>query len=216
VLDATHSAPDFRIEPAAHLLAALAPEYPRNSVFVAVVDPGVGGKRDAIVVEADGRKFVGPDNGLLSILWQRAHRKKCWRIAWRPKRLTRSFHGRDLFAPVAARLATKRLPRRWLAPKAAPEMLLDPSDLPQVICIDHFGNCMTGIRAQKLARGARLRARTRVILHAHTFEEARGPFWYANSIDLVEIAVPQGSAARKLGLQVGHAIRIFGATPLLV
>jgi hypothetical protein len=76
VLDALHDAPDFGIEPAAHLLAALAAEYPRGSVFLAVVDPGVGGPRDAIVIEADGRKYVGPDNGLLSIIWQRAKRRR--------------------------------------------------------------------------------------------------------------------------------------------
>ena len=207
-MDALHDAADFGVEPAAHLLAALAPEYPRGSVFLAIVDPGVGGKRDAIVVQADGRTFVGPDNGLLSILWQRARRRKCLRIAWRPQRLSRSFHGRDLFAPVAAALATRRAPRGWLAAKASPEALLDAEDLAQVIYVDHYGNCVTGIRAKTLSRIAVLRAGARAVRYARTFEAARGAFWYENSLGLAEISIPRGSAARTLGLRVGYAIRI--------
>ena len=207
VVDALHDAPDFGIEPAAHLLAALAGEYPRGSVFLAVVDPGVGGKRDAIVVRADGRVFVGPDNGLLSVLWQRARSKKCFRIAWRPRRLTTSFHGRDLFAPVAAALAT-RVPRGWLAAKLAPDVLLPPEELARVIYIDHYGNCMTGIRARSVRRDARLLVGKRRLLHARTFNDARGAFWYENSLGLVEISVPRRSAARALRLRVGYAIRI--------
>ena len=205
-MDALHDAPDFGVEAAAHLLAALAPEYPRGSVFLAVVDPGVGGARDAIVVRAEGRTFVGPDNGLLSVLWQRATAKKCLRIAWRPKRLTRSFHGRDLFAPVAAKLAT-RVPRGWLAAKRAPDVLLDPDDLRQVIYIDHYGNCMTGIRASRMSRNAQVLIGKRRLRYARTFEEARGAFWYENSLGLVEIAVPRGSAARTLQLRIGYPIR---------
>jgi S-adenosylmethionine hydrolase len=207
-VNALHDAPNFGIEPAAHLLAALAPEYPRGSVFLAVVDPGVGGKRDAIVVRAGGRTFVGPDNGLLSVLWQRARRGKCSRIAWRPERLTRSFHGRDLFAPVAAALARGRPPRGWLAAKRTPDVVLDPENLAQVIYIDHYGNCMTGIRAPSLARDARLLAGKRRLRYARTFEDARGAFWYENSLGLAEISVPRGDAARTLGLRVGYPIRI--------
>ncbi|MGH8676715.1 MAG: SAM hydroxide adenosyltransferase, partial [Burkholderiales bacterium] len=123
-------------------------------------------------------------------------------------RLTRSFHGRDLFAPVASALATRRLPYGWLAAKAAPEVLLDAGNLAQVIYVDHFGNCVTGIRAKDLTRDTRLRAGVRVVRHARTFEDARSPFWYENSLGLVELAVPHASAARKLALRVGYAIRI--------
>ena len=184
------------------------PQYPRGSVFIAVVDPGVGGTRDAIVVQADGRKFVGPDNGLLSVLWQRARSRKCWGIAWRPKRLSGSFHGRDLFAPVAAGLASKQVPKDWLVSKVSPDVLLSSADLTQVIYVDHFGNCVTGIRAASLARSTRLRAGARNLRYARTFEDARGPFWYENSLGLVEIAVPRASAARALRLRPGDPIGI--------
>ena len=186
----------------------LAPEYPRGSTFLAVVDPGVGGKRDAIVVSAGGQTFVGPDNGLLSILWQRARARKCFRIAWRPKRLTASFHGRDLFAPVAATLAARRVPGDWLAAKRAPEVLLDEDDLARVIYVDHYGNCMTGIRAKGLSRDARLLGGSRALRFARTFDEAQAAFWYENSLGLVEVSVASGNAARVLGLRVGQAIRI--------
>ena len=173
LLDALHAAPNYDIEAAAHLLASLAPQYPVGSVFVAVVDPGVGGERDAIVIEVDGRFFVGPDNGLLSVLWQRARGKRCRRIVWRPERLSSSFHGRDLFAPVAAAIAAKRLPRGWLAPKRAPEVLLDARDLAEIIYIDHYGNALTGIRARSVARNALLRVGRRSLRYANTFETVR-------------------------------------------
>ena len=210
VVDALNDAPDFGIEPAAHLLAALAPGFPRGSVFLAVIDPGVGGPRDAIVVQAGGRSFVGPDNGLLSIVWQRAKRRRCRRIVWRPDSLSSSFHGRDLFAPVAAALARGRAPRGWLAAARAPRVLLDAADLAQVIFVDHYGNAMTGLRAESLVPGARLRVGRRTLTHAQTFSKARpnSAFWYANSLGLVEIAANRSSAARKLGLRIGSPIAV--------
>lgn len=210
VIDALHDAPAFGIEPSAHLLAALATEYPRGSVFLAVVDPGVGGRRDAIVMEADGHEFVGPDNGLLSVIWQRARRRRCWRILWRPKHLTSSFHGRDLFAPVAAALAAGRAPRGWLRRKPGPDVLLDASDSKRVIYLDHYGNCMTGIRAVSIRRAARIRAGGRTLRWRRTFDEARrgSVFWYSNSMGMVEIAANGASAARLLGLRIDSRVRI--------
>lgn len=171
-----------------------------------MVDPGVGGRRGAIVTRIDGRHFVGPDNGLLSILWQRARRRSCRRIAWRPERLSASFHGRDLFAPVAAALAADRVPRGWLTRKDRPDLLLPPADLPRVIYIDHYGNAVTGLRYT--TADAALRVGRRVLRYARTFEEARVPFWHENSMGLVEIAAPRGNAARLLRLRVGSAVKL--------
>lgn len=213
IVDALNDAPAFGIEPAAHLLAGLAPHYARGSVFLAVVDPGVGGPREAIVVEADGRTFVGPDNGLLSVVWQRAGRRGCRRIVWRPATLSSSFHGRDLFAPVAGSLARGRAPARWFSPMRAPRVLLDPADLAQVIYVDHYGNAITGLRAPGLAPEARLRAGKRTLSRADTFSDARrgAAFWYANSFGLAEIAANERSAARKLGLRVGTPVAVLGS-----
>lgn len=171
-----------------------------------MVDPGVGGRRGAVAVQIGSQHFVGPDNGLLSILWHRARRRKCWRIAWRPQRLSSSFHGRDLFAPVAAALAVGSVPRGWLAPKARPDVLLPGADLTQVIYIDHYGNAITGLRSTDSKQ--RLRVGRRIVRYARTFEEARAPFWYQNSLGLVEIAAPRVSAARALGLTVGSPVKL--------
>ena len=206
VVDALHDAPDFGIAPAAHLLAALARGFPAGSVFLAVVDPGVGGARDAIAIRADGKTFVWPDNGLLSIVWQRSRHRRCFRIAWRPGRLSPSFHGRDLFAPVAAKLARRAVPRGWLAPKREPDVLLDAADLARVIYVDHYGNAVTGLRSSSLPKTAVLQARGKALRYARTFEEARAAFWYRNSIGLVEIAATGASAARLLRLRVGAPV----------
>ena len=154
----------------------------------------------------DGRHFVGPDNGLLSILWQRGRRRDCRRIAWQPMRLSASFHARDLFAPVAAALALRRVPRGWLVPKARPEVLLASRDLARVIYIDHYGNAVTGLRFTNA--NATLRVGRRVLRYARTFVEARGPFWYENSMGLVEIAAPRANAARALRLKVGTRVAL--------
>ncbi len=211
VFDALHDAPAFCIETNAHLLAALAPRYPRGSVFLAIVDPGVGGSRGAIVVGANGRTFVGPDNGLLAVLWGRASRPRCRSIRWRPAQLGNSFHGRDLFAPVAAALAAGRVPRGWLVPQAAPEILLGAGELARVVYVDHYGNAVTGLRAAAMPPEASLRAGSRLLPHARTFGEVRPgePFWYENSLGLVEIAANRASAARLLRLRVGSPVAVL-------
>jgi S-adenosylmethionine hydrolase len=208
VVDLMHTVPNFDIRAGAYLLAALAPEFPLASVFVCVVDPGVGGTRAPVMVNADGRWYVGPDNGLLGVLAQRALRIESYAIDWRPARLTPSFHGRDLFAPVAARLA------RGERPDASPVNLTRPDwpqDLAQVLYIDHYGNAITGLRAQTLTSQRRLRVGRAVLGHARVFDDApRGrPFWYANSNGLVELAMRQDSAARRMRLRVGTPVRVL-------
>ena len=79
---------------------------------VAVVDPGVGSERPPVMVKADGRWFVGPGNGLFEIVMRRAQSAEAWEIAWEPEHLSASFHGRDLFAPVAAMIAKFPAARR--------------------------------------------------------------------------------------------------------
>lgn len=210
VVDLLNDAHDFDVEDAAHLLAALAPQFPAGSVFLAVVDPGVGTARGAIVVDADGRHFVGPDNGLLSVVYQRARTRRCDAITWQPSQLSSSFHGRDLFAPVAARLAAGVLLPEWVTHKARPEVMLDPGPLARVIYVDHYGNCITGIPARGLDRAATVGVGERELRFAPVFAEAPAdaPFWYENSMGLVEIAWQRDSAARRLGVVVGYPIRI--------
>src|SRR6266705_3503826 len=151
-VDLLNDAAAFNVRAAAHLLASLVPEFPQGSVFLAVVDPGVGGARAAVVLRADGYRLVGPDNGLLSVFAARAAHVETFRIAWKPERLSSSFHGRDLFAPVAARLASDTLPRGWLAPVQGLSIDFGAADLTEIIYFDHYGNAVTGWRARPQGR----------------------------------------------------------------
>jgi S-adenosylmethionine hydrolase len=98
-------APAGRPKPSAYLLAAYAGWFPAGTVFLCVVDPGVGSERRPLIAETDGRVYVGPDNGLFAIVLRRAASSTVSEITWRPPTLSASFHGRDVFAPIAARLA---------------------------------------------------------------------------------------------------------------
>jgi len=214
VVDLMHDAPAFAPQPAAYLLAALAEEFPEGTVFLAVVDPGVGGSRAAIAVSAAGRWFVGPDNGLLGIAARRAERPRVWEIDWRPARLSASFHGRDLFAPIAARLGRGAAPagrERPPGPRLLGPAVDWPDDLPQVIYSDRFGNATTGLRAATLPAKAVLAVGDRRLPRAGTFSDvpAGAAFWYENANGLLEIAVNRGSAADDLGLAVGSPIVVL-------
>lgn len=211
VIDLLHAVPDYDIASGAHLLAALAPTFPAGSVFFSVVDPGVGGPRAAAAMLADDRWYVGPDNGLLSVVAQRARETRVWHIVWRPENLSASFHGRDLFAPIAAALARNAFPQAKLRQVPHLDVILPPDALLRVIYVDHYGNCFTGIPAAALRREAFIECGATRIGYARTFSEAEPdrPFWYANSVGLAEIALRQGSAAQTLGLKVGAELKVF-------
>jgi hypothetical protein len=209
LIDLLHDAPAFNVRAGAHLLAAITGGFAEDSVFLTVVDPGVGGARDAVVVRADGRWYVGPDNGLLSVVAARARNSDSRRITWQPPQLSASFHGRDLFAPVAARLAAQgRLPADWVEHTNGLNLDFGGDDLPEIIYVDHYGNAHTGLRASGLARSASLLVGTHRLPYARVFSEAAegAAFWYGNSQGLVEIAVNRGSAARLLGLKIGEPL----------
>jgi S-adenosylmethionine hydrolase len=202
--------PIFNARAAAYLVAAYAQEFAVGSVFLCVVDPGVGSPRRPLAVRADDRWFVGPDNGLLDIVTRRAHQTQRWAITYVPSRLSASFHGRDLFAPVAARLAMglpvpkEQLPAHNMVGQAWPD------DLYEIVYIDHYGNAMTGVRACTLDRDARLATKGFIVSFARTFSEARTgePFWYENANGLVEIALREAHAAQALPLEIGDEIAL--------
>ncbi|MBE0614274.1 MAG: SAM-dependent chlorinase/fluorinase [Burkholderiales bacterium] len=210
LIDLMHDAPAFDVRASAHLLASLTGRFSEDSVFLAVVDPGVGGARKAVAMQADGCWYVGPDNGLLSVVCARAVRRASRRILWQPEQLSASFHGRDLFAPVAATLAARGgLPDTWFETSAGLEVDFGGDDLPEVIYIDHYGNAHTGLRAKGVDRRTSLMLGSHRLAYARVFlDAAEGvAFWYENSQGLVEIAVNRGSAARLLGLNIGDRLR---------
>jgi S-adenosylmethionine hydrolase len=180
-------------------------------VLLAVVDPGVGGPRAAVVLEAGGRWYVGPDNGLFELVARRAGQARCWEIVERPPGMSASFHGRDLFAPAAGRLARGEMPGGFTRPCSLGRRPDWPDDLAQIVYIDHYGNAMTGLRASVLPIGARLSAADRVVSRARTFSDVPegDAFWYENSNGLAEIAVNFGRADHALGIGLGTEVTIL-------
>ncbi|MEJ2346478.1 MAG: SAM-dependent chlorinase/fluorinase [Gammaproteobacteria bacterium] len=200
--------PPFDPQGAAYLLSAYTGEFPPGTVFLCVIDPGVGTNRRAALVGADRRWYVGPDNGLFNIVAARARDLRWWDVTWRPARLSASFHGRDLFAPVAAALALGEMPP---AEEQNPALRLRtgwPDDLGRLIYVDGFGNAMTGIRAASLPASASLDIRSHRFPRARTFSDvpAGAAFWYENANGLAEVAVNQGCANEELGLRVGDPV----------
>ena len=209
IIDLFNDLPSHDIRAAAYLLPAYTQGFPPGTVFLCVVDPGVGGARRALVVRADNRWYVGPDNGLFHVLARRAQALECREIRWRPAHLSPTFHGRDLFAPVVAQLARGLIPECLPAELAA--SLPDwPEDLPQVIYIDHFGNAITGLRAGHLGDSARLQVGATTLARARTYAEvgAGVGFWYENANGLAEIAISQGRASEKFDIRVGSRLNI--------
>lgn len=212
VIDLFADAPRHNPRAAAYLLAAYVDEFPKESVFLCVVDPGVGDPaRRAVVLRVDDRWLVGPDNGVFNVVAMRGRAVECWDITWRPPRLSASFHGRDVFAPVAARLARGEAPP---GERRAPQEGVRrewPDDLAEIIYIDHFGNAMTGLRAPRVPAEARLRVGDRLLRSARTFSSVApgSAFWYENANGLVEIAVNQGRADQIVGLEIGDIIEVM-------
>jgi S-adenosylmethionine hydrolase len=209
-IDLFADAPVGNPKASAYLLAAYAGWFQAGTVFLCIVDPGVGGERPAIILEADGRWYVGPGNGLFELVQRRARKTRSWDIDWKPERLSASFHGRDLFAPVAAVLARGEPPPGRPREDDADRRADWPDDFSEIVYIDHFGNAMTGVRAAMLPPNARFVAVGQVLERERTFSD-RPPgaaFWYENSNGLAEIAVNQGRADRDLGLAIGIPVEM--------
>ena len=205
-----HDAPRFNPRASAYLLAALAQHFEYGDICMAVVDPGVGNPdRKVVWLEVDGVNYIGPDNGLLSMVARRGEDVHCSEVTWRPGSMSSSFHGRDLFAPVTVKVALRE--RIESEPFALQELVGTdwPEDLEEVIYIDHYGNAVTGLRSDHIDENIELQLGEQTLAFARTFSavETKQAFWYINSMGLVEIAVNQASAAEKLDLSIGTGLQ---------
>lgn len=209
VINLVSNAPCGDPRRSAYLLAALSRYCPVDSVILSVVDPGVGGERLPVALHADGCWFVGPDNDLFNSIALQASRTEWHLIDWRPEVISSSFHGRDLFAPVAARIACNDF--TWGQPWPGPDLQDWPADLTEIIYFDHYGNAIAGLRYRPEWDGRTLQVNGQSIPQAATFcaVEKGQAFWYRNSMGLVEVAVNQDRADRCLGLAVGMAIQLI-------
>jgi S-adenosylmethionine hydrolase len=220
MVDISHDISPFEIAEGAYLIAQAYPSFPRKTVHVVVVDPGVGTARRPILLEAAGQYFVGPDNGVLSMVYSREKHKVrlISNDRYFRKPVSQTFHGRDIFSPVAAHLAAGVPPSRM--GKLIQDYLRPAFEKPQrtgkrtwtgrILKIDRFGNIVTNFHASEfpdlerknfsLALGPR-----QVGVMAHNYAEC-GPgelFAIAGSSGYLEVSVGQGSAARIIGCETG-------------
>jgi S-adenosylmethionine hydrolase len=196
IVDLTHEVIPYQIPQAAFLLQESWPWFPKGTIHVVVVDPGVGTARRPILVEAAGQRFIGPDNGVFSMLNPTKVREiKVTQPA------SNTFHGRDIFAPTAARLAMGAAPSKL--GKLINNYVRLNFQAGIVFHIDHFGNIITSFRPAEVLK---IRVGSTTIgKRAKTYAEVpKGElFLIEGSSGYLEIALNQASAAKFLGLRVG-------------
>jgi len=227
LVDISHEIVAFSLYSAAYTIDQAAPFYPAGTIHVVVIDPGVGTSRRALLVEALGQFFVAPDNGVLSMIVGRDQKHRAWEITNRSLWLEASsstFHGRDLFAPVAAGLANGTLKASDAGPVAEGIKLLSGVEAQRispgtwqgkVLSVDRFGNVITNFRAAQFSSiashpfklhlsGGEVTQWNRTFGLAGTAE----CFAYFGSSGYVEAAINQGSAAARLKTSPGDSITL--------
>jgi len=190
-------------------------------VHVVVVDPGVGSARRPILMEAAGQYFVAPDNGVLAMIYAREKHKV--RLISNPRYfrhpVSRTFHGRDIFAPVAAHLAAGVAPARM--GKCIADYLRPPFEKPRqtgprtwvgrILKIDHFGNVVTNFHADEFPEIEELtigRAKARRLLGSYAEAQPGELFAIVGSAGYLEVSLNQGSAAEKMGCESGAEVEL--------
>lgn len=231
VIDLTHDIAPQDIRQAARTLSDACPAFPTGTIHVIVVDPGVGSQRRALAAEIDGHRFVCPDNGLLTPLLRRATVFRCVTLnqpRWWRTTVSGTFHGRDVFAPVAAAWSLGLDLLQFGSPLDQPVCLPDapgprcetgPMGLGihgTVIDLDHFGNLITDLRAEHLVTlptvgSIQLEARpvTSGLCHCYAERQPGAPVALINSSGWLEIAVVNGNAAQTLHAGRGSRVTVF-------
>jgi len=224
LIDLTHNVPPQDVWTAAYLLSTAHPYFPAGTIHVAVVDPGVGTSRRAIAVETERAFFVAPDNGLLTPVLKEENVHRIVALTepryWLPAP-SATFHGRDIFAPVAAHIS-RGVPLEEMGTPIDEPVLLDwpyPHKRPDgsivghVLHIDRFGNIITDIRRENLDGDVVVEIAGRCIQGLkRTFAEVEvgEPLAYIGSTGRLEIAIRQGNAASAFGIRRGDEILVRG------
>jgi len=226
VVDISHDVAPFNVAQAGFFLAASYEHFPKDTVILAVVDPGVGTDRRIVCLQIGDRLLIAPDNGLLSLTmkhtWDDVRVFDLSRAMDAPKKVSHTFHGRDIFAPLVA----------WLALGGSPEGLgeeMNPADLVthswsdpaitkgqargHVLHIDRFGNCTLNLEAGSLDKPDAIRMVSPAggeLAYVTTYADMPegAPGLLEGSQGFLEIAVNQRSAAKRFGLSMGDAIEL--------
>lgn len=203
IVDLMHDVPAYKPLCGSVLLSRLSSYLPDDCYVVAVVDPGVGSnQRLPVIIQTTTITYIGPDNKLFDLIPDVVAKFK---ITWQPKELSSTFHGRDIFAPVAGLLAMGQAIENLAVEIPRSEMSERPL---MVVYIDGFGNVMTSFRLEDIGPRDQVCVQGRTICRAETFSSVKPGtlFWYINSIGLVEFSINQGSAAKVLGYKPGDKL----------
>ncbi len=225
MVDISHEVPAYAIAEGAYLIAQAYRYFPKKTVHLIVVDPGVGSSRRPIVAEAAGQYFVAPDNGVLGMIYAREKHKV--RVISNDryflKPVSRTFHGRDIFSPAAAQIAAGLKPDRLgkrIGDYVRPEFAKPRAGGPgvwkgSVLKVDHFGNIVTNFHASEFPRLAagkfslRLGSTRVSALAANYAERASGElFAIVGSGGYLEISINQDSAANRTGCRAGAPVEL--------
>jgi S-adenosyl-L-methionine hydrolase (adenosine-forming) len=214
VFDLMSGAPAFNAKASGRLLAAILEDLPPSMLILAVIDPGVGSDRHVLLVETEKHLLLAPDNGLLSYVVKHQSVEKILKVKWLPEKLSASFHGRDLFAPLAVKLAHGK---DFSTEEMAAEAIVGsewPEQLDEIIHIDSYGNLITGLKADSMKLTDTVRVDGNLMPFSRTFSDVQvgALIWYENSSGLVEIACNQGSAKAMLSANIGDKVEIVSAS----
>jgi S-adenosylmethionine hydrolase len=223
LVDLCHTLPAHDIPAAAFLLYQATPTFPPDSVHLAVIDPGVGSSRRALAVRTGWGTYVAPDNGVLTLVLESTEILEMVSLSeaacWRPE-VSATFHGRDVFAPVAAHIATGLALDRLgppvsdpiLLPISAPELRSPRTVVGHILHIDHFGNLILDVRATQLPHRPVFELAGHTIAGlCRTYADGtpgRLMAYVGSTHDHVEIALPRGHAAQFLGASTGSPVLI--------
>jgi S-adenosyl-L-methionine hydrolase (adenosine-forming) len=225
VIDLTHGIPAQNVTSAALALQSSVRFFPQGTIHVAVVDPGVGSKRRALLIEAAGSFFVGPDNGIFSLLLNNNPPKQIIELTnekYHLKPTSTTFHGRDIFAPIAAYLSRGIAPEEFGSPMGDFVRLAWPAVTKtegvvqgQIVYIDTFGNLITNIREDDLG-GIQSDDLTtsikditiRGLAQSYANGSESNYVTLVNSLGLLEISLFKGNAQLESGAQIGDRVNV--------
>lgn len=228
IVDITHEIEKFNIRMGSYILAAASSFFPKGTIHVAVIDPSVGTRRQAILVQTENHYYIGPDNGVLALATESQVTERIYRIE-NPRfmlpKISYTFHGRDIFAPAAAYLAKGISPSEFgqeiqevVRPRFAKTIQTKNSLTGEVIHVDGFGNIITNLREEDLETiGARsminlqLRNTALELKLCRTYSEV-GPqraLAIIGSHNFLEISINQGNAARCFKTSVGDKVKAY-------